>query len=60
MVERQLLVMLNSSPITTALLRKDIHIFCNDAYARLLGLEDRKTLLSKLIHDLIHTHDSSI
>jgi diguanylate cyclase (GGDEF)-like protein len=60
MVERQLLVMLNSSPVATALLRKDIHIFCNDAYAGLLGLEDRKALLGKSIHDLIHTNDSSI
>jgi multidomain signaling protein FimX len=59
-VERQLLALLNNTPVATALLRKDTHIYCNEAYASLLGIADRKSLLGKSVHDLVHTHEPSL
>jgi multidomain signaling protein FimX len=60
LLERQMLVLLNNTPVATALLRKDTHIFCNDAYASLLGIADRKSVLGRSIHDLVHTHEASL
>lgn len=53
LLEKQQLLLLDNYRFATALFRHDVHIYCNQAYAELFGITDRKRVLGKSLFKLI-------